>query len=260
MVLGGLLIMCIDTPDQLYCTRNGSPILIGENEDNVMIASEHCGFSESINNYIVLKNYDICCIKLENDNIYVNTKHSYNIKKRNMNNYSYSCDPFPHWTLKEIFEQKESILRAISFGGRLMSQYNVKLGGLNDNKKSLLQIDNLLLLGCGTSYNSGMIGVHYFKDLCDFNCVQLFDGAEFEESDIPRIGKSAAILLSQSGETKDLYRCIKILKNKSIFTIGVINVVDSLIAREVDCGCYLNAGREVAVASTKSFTSQCIIL
>lgn len=256
----GLLIMCIDTPDELYCTRNGSPILIGENDDNVMIASEQCGFSESINNYIVLKNYDICCIKLENDNIYINTKHSYNIKKRNMDNYSYTCEPFPHWTLKEIFEQKESILRAISFGGRVMSPHNVKLGGLNDNKKILLQIDNLLLLGCGTSYNSGMIGVHYFKDLCDFNCVQLFDGAEFEESDIPRIGKSAAILLSQSGETKDLYRCIKILKNKGIFTIGVINVVDSLIAREVDCGCYLNAGREVAVASTKSFTSQCIIL
>jgi glucosamine--fructose-6-phosphate aminotransferase (isomerizing) len=67
-------------------------------------------------------------------------------------------------------------------------------------------------------------------------------------------------LLSQSGETKDLHRCIQLAKTRDVFTIGVVNVVDSLIAREVDCGCYLNAGREVGVASTKSFTSQCIVL
>ena len=87
-----------------------------------------------------------------------------------------------------------------------------------------------------------------------------FDGAEFEINDIPKYGKSAMILLSQSGETKDLHRCLEMLKDTDIIKLGVVNVVDSLIAREVDCGCYLNAGREVGVASTKSFTSQVIIL
>jgi glucosamine--fructose-6-phosphate aminotransferase (isomerizing) len=105
-----------------------------------------------------------------------------------------------------------------------------------------------------------MFGSHYFKDLCDFNCIQVIDGAEFSMSDVPRIGNTGLILLSQSGETKDLYRCVAIAKQNSLFTIGVINVVDSLISREVDCCCYLNAGREVGVASTKSFTSQCVVL
>ena len=136
----------------------------------------------------------------------------------------------------------------------------VKLGGIDKKKDILKDINNLILLGCGTSYNAGLCGLNYFKELCIFNTIQIFDGAEFKMQDVPLIGKTALILLSQSGETKDLHRCIKLAKDNNIITIGVVNVVDSLISREVDCGCYLNAGREVSVASTKSFTSQCIVL
>jgi glucosamine--fructose-6-phosphate aminotransferase (isomerizing) len=171
-----------------------------------------------------------------------------------------SIGNYTHWTIKEIYEQIDSINNVISYGGRLRSMNEVKLGGLETHKTELLKIDNLILLGCGTSYYASMLGLHYFKDLCNFNCVLSFDGAEFTEKDIPLYGTTTLILLSQSGETKDLYRCIQIAKEKGLFTIGVVNVVDSLIAREVNCGCYLNAGREVAVASTKSFTSQCILL
>jgi glucosamine--fructose-6-phosphate aminotransferase (isomerizing) len=90
--------------------------------------------------------------------------------------------------------------------------------------------------------------------------VQVFDGAEFDIHDIPKYGKTALLLISQSGETKDLHRCIEIAKDSDLFTIGVVNVVDSLIAREVNCGIYCNAGKEVGVASTKSFTSQVVCL
>jgi glucosamine--fructose-6-phosphate aminotransferase (isomerizing) len=90
--------------------------------------------------------------------------------------------------------------------------------------------------------------------------MHVIDGAEFSEKDIPKIGNTALIFLSQSGETKDLHRCIEIGKDKDLFMIGVINVVDSMISRETNCGCYLNAGREVGVASTKSFTNQVIVL
>ena len=102
--------------------------------------------------------------------------------------------------------------------------------------------------------------LNIFKDLCKFNNVQIIDGADFKFLDVPKKGKTCLILLSQSGETKDLHRCIDIAKKYELLTIGVVNVVDSLIAREVDCGCYLHAGREFAVASTKSFTSQVIVL
>ena len=99
-----------------------------------------------------------------------------------------------------------------------------------------------------------------FKRISGFNTCQIFDGSDFEFDDIPKRGKTVLILLSQSGETKDLYRCIPIAKDKGIFTVGVVNVVDSLIARNVHCGVYLNAGREIAVASTKSFMAQVIVL
>ena len=115
-------------------------------------------------------------------------------------------------------------------------------------------------MGCGTSYNAAQFGCYSFKDLCKFNSVQVIDGADFSILDVPKKGRTCLILLSQSGETKDLHRCINIAKEYELFTIGVVNVVDSLIAREVDCGCYLHAGRERAVASTKSFTSQIILL
>ena len=108
--------------------------------------------------------------------------------------------------------------------------------------------------------HAGYHSVHYFKDLCNFSTVQVFDGAEFDKEDIPNEGNTGLIFLSQSGETKDLRRCLEIGKDNNLFMIGVINVVDSLIAREVDCGTYLNAGREVGVASTKAFTSQVILL
>jgi len=102
--------------------------------------------------------------------------------------------------------------------------------------------------------------MHFFKRLCNLNTVQVFDGADFSEYDIPKQGKTALILVSQSGETKDLHRCIEIAERNRMVTMGVINAVDSLIAREVDCGVYCNAGVEVGVASTKAFTSQVVCL
>jgi len=150
------------------------------------------------------------------------------------------------------------VLNAINQGGRILNANMVKLGGLEMHANVLLNVDNVVLLGCGTSYYAGLYGMHFFKRLCKFNTVQVFDGAEFGEHDIPRHGKTAMILISQSGETKDLYRCMHIGEN--VVRIGVINVVDSLIAREVDCGVYCNAGTEVGVASTKAFTSQVVCL
>ena len=97
-------------------------------------------------------------------------------------------------------------------------------------------------------------------ELENFDNVHVFDGAEFSKKCIPRKGKTALLLLSQSGETQDLHRCIKIGRDYDLIIMSVVNVVDSMIAREADCGVYLNAGREVAVASTKAFTSQLVVL
>ena len=256
----GLAILCTDTPNTIYCTRHGSPLLVGYDDDCAIIVSEKSGFCNKIPNYFVLQNYDICTIEHLNKKIKINTNTIYATKALTKTNCLLTPDPFPHWTIKEIYEQPESALRAISMGGRLLSTDQVKLGGLEEHVDKLTNIDNLILLGCGTSYFAGQHGLYFLKDLCDFATVQLFDGAEFCEQDIPKKGTTVLILISQSGETKDLHRCIEIGRRNNLFLIGLVNVVDSLIAREVDCGCYLNAGREVGVASTKAYTSQVILL
>jgi glucosamine--fructose-6-phosphate aminotransferase (isomerizing) len=256
----GLVIMSKFDSGTLYCTRKGSPLLVSVNNNIGLVASEQSAFCNKTNNYIVLNNHDICKLKMVNGQVEMTTREIYaelQIKNKNL-----ELTPFPykHWTEKEIYEQVDSSLRSISLGGRLLLNNKVKLGGLEQQKTALLEVENLILLGCGTSYFAGMCGKKYFKDLCKFNSVQVIDGAEFELNDILKNGKTALVLMSQSGETKDLHRCLEMCKDLDLITIGVVNVVDSLIAREVDCGCYLNAGREVGVASTKSFTSQVIIL
>jgi glucosamine--fructose-6-phosphate aminotransferase (isomerizing) len=256
----GLLIQSLYEPNKLYCVRNGSPLLVGQNEEEVIITSEQAGFCNRMSNYITLHNDDICIITRQQDSISVNTIYNYTKKAVTLVETSLTPYPYEHWTLKEINEQPDVIINSINNGGRIKNQFEVKLGGLERNIDSLKIVQNIIILGCGTSYFAGLYGMHYFKQLCNFNTVQVYDGAEFSEIDIPKLGNTSFILISQSGETKDLHRCVEIAKNNNIVTIGIIKVVDSLIARDVDCGIYCNAGKEVGVASTKAFTSQVVCL
>jgi len=249
-------------PNKIWITRNGSPLLLGIEEDFVMVASEQIAFHNYIKHYVVLNNQDVIEVSLNDKKI------SYNINiqeyktrtKQRTDIIELSPIGYDHWTIKEIYEQPDSVLRAMNNGGRILSDSTVKLGGLDSNKTNLQDIDHIILLGCGTSLHSGLWVVDIFKGLDIFDTVSIYDGADFNKRDIPKKGKVAAILISQSGETKDLHRCIQIIQENNMISIGVVNVIDSFIARESDCGVYLNAGREVAVASTKSFTNQCIVL
>lgn len=256
----GLLIQSLYEANKLYCVRNGSPLLVGQNEDRIIITSEQSGFCNMVNTFITLHNDDICIIEKLENKLIMNTSHIYTQKCVTALETVSDPSPYMHWTIKEINDQPNVVLNSINNGGRIKNNSEVKLGGLEKNIDLLKNIINIIILGCGTSYYAGQYGMYFFKQLCNFNTVQVFDGAEFTELDIPNIGTTAFILVSQSGETKDLYRCIEIAKQKNIVTIGIINVVDSLIAREVDCGIYCNAGKEVGVASTKAFTSQVVCL
>jgi glutamine---fructose-6-phosphate transaminase (isomerizing) len=255
----GLVILNLDEPTKMYCVRHGSPLLVSYNSDFALLASEQAGFNNLVNNYFILQNNDICILEKDsNGKITCDTNHKYDLKDIVTGKIETSPEPFPHWTIKEIHEQYESSLRTISFGGRIINDTNVKLGGLIQHQEKLKTIDNMIFLGCGTSFFAAQVGINYMKKNTNFNTVQLFDGAEFEKHDIPKKGDTALVMLSQSGETKDLHRCIEIGKENNLFLMGIINVVDSMIAREVDCGMYLNCGREVGVASTKCFSSQVI--
>ena len=262
----GIVVMDREDADTLYCVRSGSPLLVGATDDLCIVTSEQSGFHNQIHTYITLENDDICVVSKSqvhaqaDGRIRVKTGCMYQEKPVFCVERLTSPAPYDHWTIREIHEQPATILNALNHGGRIMNDLCVKLGGLDQHVDMLSGVEHLVLLGCGSSYNACAYCARLFKTLCRFHTVQIFDGAEMTRHDIPKSGQVAFVLVSQSGETKDLHRCIKIAKENGVLTIGVVNVVDSLIAREVDCGVYCNSGVEVGVASTKSFTSQVVCL
>ena len=265
-----LVIIHAEYPNRLWITRNGSPLLLGIDDEYIMVASEQIAFGNKIKNYIVLDNHDIFEIERTSAGkiVYNRDIRDYVLKTK-VEQGMIDIHPigYDHWMKKEIYEQPDCVNRALNNGGRIKSENSVKLGGFDAHIDYLQEISHIIILGCGTSYHSGLWAVPFFKALEIFETVSIYDGAEFTLNDIvvtkrsEKSKKTGIIFLSQSGETKDLHRCISLIKDRpNIISIGVVNVVDSMIARETDCGVYLNAGREVAVASTKSFTNQCMIL
>jgi glucosamine--fructose-6-phosphate aminotransferase (isomerizing) len=172
----GLIIINIDEPDVLYCVRNGSPLLIGNTDEYCIITSEQSGFCNMVNNYITLNNDDICTIsKREENNIFkidISTNSEYIHKKVNLGNYDLTPDPYKHWTLKEIYEKPNTIFNSINRGGRIKNKSEVKLGGLEEHIDILKNINNIILLGCGTSYHAALYGMNFLKNICNFNTVQ----------------------------------------------------------------------------------------
>jgi glucosamine--fructose-6-phosphate aminotransferase (isomerizing) len=258
-----LIISFLNEPETLYITKNGSPLLLSYTDKIALISSEESGFNNITKNYIRLNNNDI--YKISYDNMINITTNVNEIKelienKDYLNKSENSYKPFNNWTEKEIYKQDISLYNCINNGGRIKNEEEVMLGGLEENIDILKNIDNLIILGCGSSYYSSLLGKFYFKELSNLNIILPINACEFELDDIPKIGKTALLFLSQSGETMDLYKILEKVKNMDILTIGLINSVNSTIANETDCGVYLNIGKEHGVASTKSFTSQCLVL
>jgi len=255
-----LCILCTLEPDVLYLCKNGSPLVLSYHETCIMVASESLPLSIYFNQFIALQDHDIIRIHKKEGMIQFHPRREHTMRVIENKVSEISCAPYPFWTIKEIYEQPESLLRTLNMGGRLVGEDHVKLGGLDAKRDRLLQIDHLLLLGCGTSYHAGQIGATIIKGFKCFHSVQCIDASEWSEADLPLHGSVGVVLLSQSGETKDVHQCLPLLRAKDYIILSIVNVVGSLLARESDCGIYLNAGREVGVASTKSFTSQIVAL
>ena len=257
-------------PSTIYAVRNGSPLVYGQNSEYKICTFEIAGFNGLVNNYVTLDNGVLYRINSENSNIVILDTLSGNLKinsnlqstAKQIGHDTVNKGDYRHYTESEIFNKPESILRAINYGGRIADD-QIKLGGLTSlvqNYPNRLDIDHIIILGCGTSMHAGMIGANYVMNNCNFSSVNYYDASEFNQKNISTQGQTLAILCSQSGETRDLCEKIDILRTANCITLGVINQVDSQIANAVDFGVYLNAGREIGVASTKSFTSMVIVL
>ncbi len=250
----GLAAVHKDEPDEIVVACNGSPMTIGIGQGKKYIASETSAFSKYTKNYIAMKDGEIAVIG-------ANATVGLDITRMETaadNDVILTPDPYPHFTLKELMEQPEAIGRAIGYGGRLNGS-RVVLGGLDTNVNLLKSVTNMLVTGCGTSKNAADLGAKIMRDLHAFDTVQTIDSAECTRSNIPRT-HGAVLAISQSGETKDVHRAVKVAMEEDIPVLSVCNVVGSLIARTTGMGVYLNAGREFAVASTKAFSTQVTVM
>jgi len=267
----GLVIIYTKISDTFYVSRRGSPLLLASNTNYILCSSEINGFNGLAQDYIALNDNSV--VKISNNNYTFldletsqsqsnNCYISYSIENSDYKDMWNNKKQYAHWMLKEINEQPETIQKAYNYGGRINNN-TIKLGGLDQISNITSYIEYIYLIGCGTSYNAALVGEIYLNELNKFVSVKCVNACEFSENCLPNIKNYSTLMcvfLSQSGETLDVYNCLKFCKNKRCLTIGIINKVDSLLAREVDCGVYLNAGLEVSVASTKSFTSMLVVL
>ncbi|KAG7360164.1 glucosamine-fructose-6-phosphate aminotransferase [Nitzschia inconspicua] len=253
----GLVIICSDNPHELVVACNGSPLVIGIADDRTFIASETSAFNRYTKNFISMKDGEIGVLHADGRTLDLSRKQIAPDQEVKL-----SPDPFPHWTLKELMEQPEAIARSLNFGGR-MSYDRVILSGLDVNEQKMSKIKHMTLSACGTSLNAAKYGERVMKHLGSFDSVHALDAAETSVKDIPcmdKVESTGLIVVSQSGETKDVQRVVVNAMEKGITVLSVVNAVGSLIARTTKLGVYCNAGRENAVASTKAFTTQVTVL
>lgn len=244
--------MSRDEPNQIIVARRGSPMLVGIGKNELYVGSEQAAFSKYTKEYVSLEEDEIWALDPKNMKIEKNRIETVNDVGE------VSLGKYVHWTIKEIEEQPESVARAMNFGARL-TRDSAKLKGLDEIKDEFLRIQNLVLIGCGTSLHAAMFGTHVFKHMDIFNTVQALDGSETTDYDIPK-ENPGIIAISQSGETRDVVEPVSKLVKKGITALSIVNVVGSQLARITKHGVYMNSGREIAVASTKSFMNSCVIL
>jgi glucosamine--fructose-6-phosphate aminotransferase (isomerizing) len=246
----GLAIIHKDSPNQVIACRNGSPLVLGIGKNRMFVASELSAFSRHTNQYISLNDGEVAVINAEGVALDRSRQQTAPEEKIEL-----SPAPYPHWTIKEIMEQPEAISRTLNYGARFDQDGNVKLGGLESNKEMMLGVRHLMMAACGTSLFASMYGAQLMKSLKCFDTVQIVDAAEVTAETFPAHDGGLCVT-SQSGETKDTHRSLVHASDQLIPCFSIVNQVGSLIARSTNCGVYLNAGREHAVASTKAFTTQ----
>jgi glucosamine--fructose-6-phosphate aminotransferase (isomerizing) len=252
----GLAFVSADEPDVLVAARKGSPLLVGVGENEWFVASDASP----------LLQYTRSVIYLDDGEMAVLTRDGYRIRNLETAKIDKPVDQiewdlatierggYPHFMLKEICEQPESLRNTLR-GHLLEDEGTARVSGLNLSDDDLKQVQRIIITACGTSWHSGLIGEYMLEEMARIP-VEVEYASEFRYRNPVVDPKTLVIGISQSGETADTLAAIREAKRRGARTVGVVNVVGSTIAREVDGGIYLHAGPEVGVASTKAFTSQ----
>lgn len=256
----GVVLLHQELPGLLVGARRGSPLVLGVGKGENFLASDSGAIVAHTQEAIYLHDHDIVAVDAESFQITspMGRKETYEISKVDFSAEDASKGEYPHYMLKEIFEQPETVFDAMR--GRLsVDEATAKLGGINMTAKELREIDRILFLGCGSARHAAMVGEGLIESLAYLPAEVEF-ASEFRYRNIPMDKNSLVFAVSQSGETADTLAALRESKRKGHRTLGICNNVASTIARESDGGIYMHAGPEIGVAATKSFTSQLTVM
>lgn len=262
-VIGAYAIALLDRriPGQVIAARKQSPLVVGIGKDEFYLASDASPIVEYTDKVVYLEDGNIAVLKRGEDikvvNI-LNRRLNPEIQTVDINLGQLEKGGYPHFMLKEIFEQPECLTNCMR--GRVnVDTDNVVLSAVIDYKKQLLEAKRFIIVACGTSWHAGLIGKQMIESFCRIP-VEVEYASEFRYRNPVITPNDVVIAISQSGETADTLAAVKLAKENGAFIYGICNAIGSSIPRATDTGSYIHVGPEIGVASTKAFTGQVTVL
>jgi glutamine---fructose-6-phosphate transaminase (isomerizing) len=248
-------------PNTIYAAKLSSPLALGVGKDELFLASDPTAIMDKTKEVVFIDDYEMVILR---DNKYTikNFKTDEAVSKvAEKLDYDVDAVPlgeFPDYTLKEIFEAPQTI-RSATLGRTNAETRTIKLGGLETVADQLRYIDRIVIVACGTASYAGMLGEYLFEEIAGIP-VEVHLGSEFKYRSEPFSRGTVVIAVSQSGETADTLAALEKVSKYGVLRLGVVNAVGSAVARNTDAGVYCHAGPEKAVASTKAFIAQVMVL
>ena len=262
-VIGAYAIALVNKndPDTIVAARKQSPLVVGIGENEFFLGSDASPIIEYTDRVVYLEDGNIAVMKRGEDlqvvNMY-NVKLSPEVKTVDISLGQIEKGGYPHFMLKEIFEQPECLTNCMR--GRInVEADNVTLSAVIDYKDQLLAAERIIIVACGTSWHAGLIGKQLIENLCRIP-VEVEYASEFRYRNPVVTDRDVVIAISQSGETADTLAAVNLAKERGAFIYGICNAIGSSIPRATDTGSYIHVGPEIGVASTKAFTGQVTVL
>ena len=262
-VVGAYAIAIIEKghPNMIVAARKGSPLVVGIGEDEFFLASDATPIVEYTDQVVYIGEEEIVTLERGKQlkiKTISNVEKTPEIKKLELTLSELEKGGYPHFMLKEIFEQPKTL--SDSMRGRVnVDENNITLAGFIDNKEKFLKAKRIIITACGTSWHSALIGKYAIEEFTRIP-VEVEYSSEFRYRKPVINEDDIVIAISQSGETADTLAAVELAKSKGAFIFGICNVVGSSIPRNTHSGCYTHAGPEIGVASTKAFTAQVTVL
>lgn len=252
-----IAVMDADDPDTIIAARKSSPLAIGLGENETFLASDASPIIEYTNKVVYLNDNEIAIIRRNEPLSVINMDNEptgYSVKELELSIEQLEKGGYPHFMLKEIMEQPETIRDCIR--GRIYDNATrIFLNGVSHYKEKFLNVNRIVIVACGTSWHASLIGKRLFQELAEIP-VTVEYASEFRYGKTLLTPNDIVIAVSQSGETADTLAAIRKAHESGAFVYGICNVIGSSISREADTGTYIHVGPEIGVASTKAFTGQ----